>query len=363
MKLEIENFNIKLKNGKVLKARELEVSLRESREVEKGSRVVEKKIARLEASLLETQEQVEQSQTDVIDAQNEAALAQKQAAKLERQIEKLQIALDTEKARYAAAIKAEKNRERNSSKPPSKTRATPSVIERELEESGNELHERPSRTRKPESTRSEPDTKGNRKGKEKASEVSEDIPQRTKDKRKDKERTIEREVVEIEDDELYLEDGEIQEVPPPTKKHSQGQDSDVEKIPPPGKKPQSKIIQTDGSKEETTNAPPRLGKTKGVDAEDDERPRKRSRSKPPSTSGSQNLQDVDTGDEPVKKKKRKLNVTNGAGIFGGPAGFSWNQDGDGDLGIPSILSPVKEGEPVPVRSGSTSGSFFNAWKR
>ena len=168
-----------------------------------------------------------------------------------------------------------------------------------------------------------------------------------------------------------VEEGEVvgDEVPPTTKRRDRRreQGSDVEEAPPPVK---------------SRKPPNKLGKARETDAEGEEKEelhKKRAKSKPASSTGGQKQSEADTEeDQPAKKKKRKLNVTGGSSVFGGPAGFTWTQvwkclssiwqpfaDGsrqdDGEnLGIPSVLSPVKEGEPVPARS--TSATLLGGWK-
>jgi len=119
---------------------------------------------------------------------------------------------------------------------------------------------------------------------------------------------------------------------------------------------------SEGESKENSRRLPGKTKAKETDSDTEGRPpRKRARSKPPSAIESQ--QSLETDPEAAKRKKRKLNVSGGTSIFSNQAGFTWNQDGE-DLGIPSVLSPIKEGHPVPPRvtsAGSLGKLTFKMW--
>jgi hypothetical protein len=304
-------------------------------------------------SLLDTQEQVEQGHQDISEAQAEAAQAQKHVKKLERQVENLQAALKTEKMRNVEASTTEKATSQSQSKPLKKVSLTspfgmkpsvdwvsqlrsrvPPAIQEEPEGSENEIEELPSkprsRSQKLETMRGDK-TKGRGKIKEMETAADESAAERPKGRdngtqhekeNKDENMQLEDgefEEDELEEDELVEEDiveTEVQEVRPPTKSHDrhQTQYSDIEEVLSPVKKPHSK------------KPPSNIGKSKESNAEDENPPKKRARSKPPSTTNGQKQSEVDTEeDQPAKKKKRKLNITSSSSVFGGPAGFTWNQ--------------------------------------
>ena len=211
----------------------------------------------------------------------------------------------------------------------------PPAVEEQPDDSENSIQELPpskprSRSQKPESIRGD---KFKERGKMEAVADKGNAIERLKSRggkqseKESKDETMqledgELEVDELEEDELPDEgDTKVQEVrPSPTKRHDRHQihDSDVEGVPP--------LV----TKSHSEKPPSKVQKGKESDAKDDNSSKKRGRSKPPSTISGQNQSEVDTEEEPAKRKKRKLNVTSGhlgaaSSVFGGPAGFTWNQ--------------------------------------
>lgn len=206
----------------------------------------------------------------------------------------------------------------------------PPATEEQPDDSENSIQELPSkprsRSQKPESIRGD---KSKERGKmEAVADKSGNAIERLKSRggkqseKESKDEAMQLEDGELEEDELPDEgDTKVQEVrPSPTKGHDRHQmhDSDVEGVPP--------LV----TKSHSEKPPSKVQKGKESGAKDDNSSKKRGRSKPPSTISGQNQSEVDTEEEPAKKKKRKLNVTSGhlgaaSSVFGGPAGFTWNQ--------------------------------------
>ncbi|KAF8508528.1 hypothetical protein BU17DRAFT_99697 [Hysterangium stoloniferum] len=361
---------------------ELEVRVKELEVTLKESRGVDKKITKLEASLLETQEQFEQSQQDIAEARADMEQAQKLVAKFERQVDRLKAALEAEKAKSAQSLKKEKETLQNAAKIRKQVHV---AVEEYLEDGEIDEDETtskpPSRIRKTQSIRSE-GSHSKHKGKEK--ELVEEVRDgRLKGLHP---KNLDKQPVNFGGISEELEEGQSSDIlvsEELDKDHldvtSIGEMGSAQHGIGDGEAPQGskqdlyrdKILlgnQGHGEKaslgepKESSTRPPRKAKARETESDTEGRPpRKRARSKPPSVIESQQVLETDL--ETVKKKKRKLNVSGGTSIFNNQAGFTWNQDGE-DLGIPSVLSPIKDGQPVPPRvtSAGTLGKFtFKMW--
>lgn len=159
---------------------------------------------------------------------------------------------------------------------------------------------------------------------------------------------------------IDTEDEETEAVLPPKNKRKrathQSQDDDDVKIvgekraPPKKGKPESK-----GTEVFVKPPPPKKGKpeSKGREASAKPHTKKKAESRATSIQPSGGDEEDEGAEGPARKKKRKIN------IFPATAGvFNFSNPNGGGLDIPSELSPVKDSEPVPRRS--TTSSFMHS---
>ncbi|GJJ08643.1 hypothetical protein Clacol_002862 [Clathrus columnatus] len=284
-----------------VRVKELEV---EVEQMGKDARGAHKKISKLEAALLEAQEQIEQTRQEVEQAQTETIEAEKKAAKWEQQVEKLKTALETEKVRTTELQKREKERLKVAkSKGHSSNEDSASEQGRDDDEPG-----KPSVSRKEDQMK-----KKNDESRRKVTRKEKKTFQASKDSDKD------------------------------TKRDDGGVTANSDTIEP-------------EEEDKETNAKIRMkkrGKGKEKEKSAEQQPKKGLKAEESSTAHKNVETDIED-EQPAKKKRRKINMK---GVFANPPGFSFSETGDGALDIPSVLSPVKEGQQVPARFG-TLGSML-----
>ncbi|PPR00881.1 hypothetical protein CVT24_000366 [Panaeolus cyanescens] len=186
---------------------------------------------------------------------------------------------------------------------------------------------------------------------------------------------------------------------PSSPKEDRGDDSEIEEIPDPGPlkkttkdkghveekgkgkgKKKAQEDEDDSAGEESEPAPKRKGKRKGRSS--DEELEESTTSKPVAGPSKSRNKQGDTSTKPVKassraasrqpqgrgasvleqdvegkKKKRKINIFPTASSMGGPGAaltFGNLNVGDGNLNIPTVLSPVKDDDLVPARATSSN---------